>query len=81
MSSSKGDVYRHQAEHIRDLQSEIRCLQAELASRPVGNYRYDHCFGEDGGIRTLYVPDTAKWFVEKTKWHSGIVGCSLQIKA
>lgn len=64
MELSNGDIYRLQEERIKNLQAEIICLQAELDRRPGGNYRYDHCFGEDGGISTLYVPNVARWFVK-----------------
>lgn len=65
--SSYGEVDRRETEYIRELQAEVKGLRAELASRPMDNYRYDHCFGKDGGIPTLYVPGTARWFVKETK--------------
>ena len=65
--SSYGEVDRREKEYIRELQAEVKGLQAELASKPMDNYRYDHCFGEDGGVPTLYVPGTARWFVKETK--------------
>lgn len=62
-----GDIYRLQEQRIKDLRAEIVSLQAELARRPGGNYRYDHCFSKEAGVPTLYVPDTARWFVKETK--------------